>query len=182
MPRLSTSNRANGASPAHAWLEERVYAPKRERTTELVKQSVDALVVQGKRVSLASIAAISKAVDPEGQGVSESAILGNTQARAYYKQHRSWKGTPRKRAATIASSFHPEHIKPNRDLVHTSQRYMQMSKAELVDRLLAVEQAYAERQERWLLEQDELLEWRLRAEQAEARLQREQAAKTKTHQ
>lgn len=179
MPRLSTSNRANGASPAHAWLAERVYAPKRERTTELVKQSVDALVVQGERVSLASIAATSKAVDPEGQGVSESAILGNAQARAYYKQHRSWKGTPRKRAAATAPSFHPEHIKPDRDRAHARQRYMQMSKTALVDRLLAVEQEYAERQERWLVQQDELLQWRLRAEQAEARLQREKAAKTR---
>jgi hypothetical protein len=99
--------------------------------------------------------------------------LGNIQAQAYYKQHRSWKGTPRKRASAIAPSFHLEHIKPDRDLAHAGQRYMQMSKAALVDRLLAVEQAYAERQERWLVQQDELLRWRLRAEQAEARLQRE---------
>ena len=179
MPRSSTSSRANGASPAHGWLAERVYVPKRERTIELVKRSVDALVGQRERVSLASIAATSKTIDPERQGVSESAILGNAQARAYYEQHRSWKGTPRKRAAARAPSSHPGHIKPNRDLEHIRQRYMRMSKAALVDRLLTVEQAYAERQERWLVQQDELLQWRLRAEQAEARLQREKTAKAK---
>lgn len=179
MQRPSKLSHGNDASPAHSWLVERVYEPKRERTIDLVKRSIDVLLEQKERISLASITVTSKKVDPERQGVSESAILGNAQARAYYKQHRSWKGPPRKRAAATAPSFHPEHIKPDRDLAHAGQHYMQMSKAALVDRLLAVEQAYTEWQERWLVQQDELLQWRLRAEQAEARLQREKATKTR---
>jgi hypothetical protein len=45
-----------------------------------------------------------------------------------------------------------------------------MSKETLVERLLAVERTYAEERERWLLQQDEVLTWQLRAEAAETRL------------
>ncbi len=47
-----------------------------------------------------------------------------------------------------------------------------MSKEALVERLLAVERTFAEERERWLMQQDEVLTWRLRAEAAEARLRK----------
>jgi len=169
LPRLKL-NHANGASSVHSWLVEQVYGPKRERTIELVKRSVDMLLEQKERVSLASIVAISQKIDSEGQGISESAILGNEQARAYYEQHRSWKGTQRKRSVAPAHPSHPGQVKLDRDLTQVRQRYLRMGKAALVDRLLAVEQTYAEQQERWLVQQDEFLQWRLRAETAEAQL------------
>ena len=93
MPRSSRSSQGNDASPAHSWLVEQVYEPKRERTFELVKRSVDVLLEQKERISLASIAATSKQLDPAGQGVSESAILGNELARAYYESG-EWRATP----------------------------------------------------------------------------------------
>lgn len=170
MPRSSKLSQGNDASPAHSWLVERVYEPKRERTIELVKRSVDVLLEQKERVSLASIVATSKQVDPKRQGVSESAILGNEQARAYYEQHRSWKETQRKRSVTVALSSRPGQVKLDRNLTQVRQRYLRMGKVALVDRLLAVEQMHAEQQERWLVQQDEILQWRLRAETAEARL------------
>jgi len=179
MPRPSKLSRENDANPAHSWLVERVYEPKRERTIELVKRSIDVLLEQKERISLASIAAASKEVDPERQGVSESAILNNEQARVYYEQHRSWKGTRRKRSVVAGQPSHPGQLKPDRDLTQVRQRYLRMGKAALVDRLLAVEQTSAEQQERWLVQQDELLQWRLRAEQSEVQLQREKAAKAK---
>jgi hypothetical protein len=40
-----------------------------------------------------------------------------------------------------------------------------------LERLLAVEQEYAEQRDRWLDQQGEVLLWRLRAEQAEIALQ-----------
>jgi hypothetical protein len=64
----------------HPWLEEKVYAKLRRRTVDLVKQSVDALCKDKQRVSLATVAARSKEVDPEHRGVSESAILDNQEA------------------------------------------------------------------------------------------------------
>ncbi len=179
MSRPSKLSHGNDASPAHSWLVERVYEPKRERTIELVKRSVDVLLEQKEHISLASIAITSKKVDPERQGISESAILGNEQARAYYEQHRSWKGTRRKRLVVTTQPIHPGQVKPDRDLAQVRRRYLRMGKAALVDRLLAVEQTYAEQQEHWLVQQDELLQWRLRAEQSEAQLQGEKAAKAK---
>lgn len=154
-----------------AWLAEKVYAPKRARTIALVTQSIDALRESHQRVSLAAIAATSKRLDPEGRGVSESAILDNDEARTYYEQHRSWRGKRRSVArATPSSPSRAEHLKRDRDIVSTRRRYLRMSKIVLVERLLTVEQAYAEQRDRWLQEQDAVLTWRLRAEAAEASL------------
>ena len=171
----SKLSHVNDANSAHSWLEERVYAPKRERTLELVQQSVDVLLKQKERVSLASIVLASKEVDPEGRGISESAILGNDQARVYYEQHRTWRGSRKKSISTTKIPFPsvPEPIKLDRDGQRIRQRYLRMGKEALVERLLAVEQTYAEQRERWLKNQDEGLTWRLRAEAAEARLAQE---------
>jgi hypothetical protein len=83
---------------ARPWLKEKVYGPKRQRTIELVRRSVDSLANDRKRISLSALAARSKEIDPGGRGVSETAILNNEEARAYYEQPRSWKagnGKPR---------------------------------------------------------------------------------------
>ncbi len=65
------------------WLKEKVYGPKRRRTVELVKRSVDSLVDDRKRISLSALSARSKEIDPDGRGVSETAILNNEEARAH---------------------------------------------------------------------------------------------------
>lgn len=167
----------NQQPESRSWLRERVYEPRRARTAALVRQSVDHLAGQGKRVSLTSIVAQSKILDPEGRGVSQSAILANAEARTYYKAHRSWKNTSRQRssqqAKPIPSAIRP--LKPDRDTKRTQQRYMQMNKKELVERLIRVEQQYAEEREQWLQVNDELLMWRLRAEQAEQRCEKHQS-------
>ncbi len=156
----------------HPWLEEKVYARLRQRTFDLVKRSVDALLKDKQRVSLATIVARSKELDTEGKGISESAILDNPEARAYYERHRTWQGN-RKRYAkplTVASPAKVGPVKPDRNEQRTRQRYLRMSKEALVERLLAVERTSAEARERWLAQQDDVLTWRLRAEAAETRL------------
>jgi hypothetical protein len=87
----------------HPWLEEKVYAKLRQRTVDLVRQSVDALLKDKQRVSLSTVAAKSKELDTEGngKGISESAILDNQEAKTYYERHRSWRGTPRKRTKPL---------------------------------------------------------------------------------
>ena len=159
-------------SDAPLWLQEQVYMPKRQRTIDLVHQSVDALRKDKQRVSLATVATKSKELDSEYRGISESAILDNQEARAYYEQHRSWQGSPKKRAKplAVASPASPGSVKPSRDEQRVRQRYLRMSKEVLVDRLIAVERLHAQERERWLTQQDEVLTWRLRAEIAEARL------------
>ena len=108
VPHRSHSTREPPENEPHPWLEEKVYAKPRQRTVDLVKQSIDALRKDKQRVSLATVAARSKELDPEHRGVSESAILDNQEARVYYEEHRNWRGSPRKRAkplvvATLAS-------------------------------------------------------------------------------
>ena len=74
---------------APTWLDEAVYAPKRQRTFELVKQAVDTLVERRKldgitRISLNTIVATTKQQDPAGRGIAHTAILENEEAYAYY--------------------------------------------------------------------------------------------------
>jgi hypothetical protein len=164
------------------WLKEKVYAPKRQRTVELVKSAVDCLLKDKRRVSLASVAARSKELDPEGRGISESAILNNEEARQYYEQHRAWKGKSRKRPTRSKDALEIiSPIKLDRDLSRARYRYLKMSKAELAARLLAVEQKYAEQEEQWLQVNEDLMTWRLRAERAEARIRAEVGRRKENH-
>jgi len=116
-------------------------------------------------VSLASIATMSKALDPQGRGISTSAILGNAQARAYYERHRRWTPVRRRGPSTPSALVNlvRQRISLSRDLTRARQRYRRLGKSVLVERLLALEHAYAKQEERWLCVNDELLTWKLRA-------------------
>jgi hypothetical protein len=166
------SQDSNDHHEAHPWLEEKVYAKLRQRTIDLVKQSVDALLKDKQRVSLSTVAAKSKELDPEHRGVSESAVLDNQEARVYYEQHRSWQGNRKRRAKPLAVTLpaQPSPVKPDRNEQRARQRYLRMSKEALVERLLAGERLHAQERERWLSQQDEALTWQLRAQAAETRL------------
>src|SRR5256714_3474165 len=135
----SNSTPESSKSEPHPWLEEKVYARLRQRTVDLVKQSVDALSLDKRRISLATVAAKSKELDPDHRGISESAILDNQEARAYYEQHRSWRGPSRKRAKplVVALPVSSGVVKPGRDEQRVRQRYLRMSKEALVERLIA---------------------------------------------
>ena len=174
MPHRSHSTQENPENEPHPWLEEKVYTRLRQRTVDLVKRSVDALRKNKQRVSLSTIVAKSKELDAQGngKGISESAILDNEEARAYYEQYRSWQGNRKRRAkpAAVTSPRSVGPVKPDRDEQRARQRYLRMSKQSLVERLLSVERTSAEERERWLSSQDDMLTWRLRAEAAEARL------------
>jgi hypothetical protein len=134
---------------------------------------VDALLKDKQRISLATVAAKSKEVDPQHRGISESAILDNQEARAYYEQYRTWQSRRHKRGKVVAGSSPPQPgpIKADRDEQRVRLRYRRMSKEALVERLLAVERTYAQERARWLSQQDDVLTWRLRAEAAETQLQ-----------
>ena len=102
------------------WLREKVYHSKRQRTVELVKRAVDSLQKDKRRVSLASLTARSKELDPEGRGISESAILNNEEARKYYEQHRAWRSKSWKRPTRLKDA--PEFF-----FRHTpAQRWMKL--------------------------------------------------------
>jgi hypothetical protein len=171
---VKSTSRSSLPANDRSWLKE-VYDLKRSRTVELVKSSVDSLMQDRKRVSLATLSARSKELDPGGRGISESAILKNQEARIYYEQHRSWRkarsGNRQGIRKSTAFGF-PARIKSDRDSAHVRYRYLKLHKTDLVERLLAVEQAYASLQERWFELNEEVLSWRLRAERSEPQVQR----------
>jgi hypothetical protein len=165
---------------APVWLVEQVYGPRRERTVGLVRAALEALRRRGERISLATLAAATRAVDPDGCGVSESGILTNPEAYQAYVAVRSWQGhRPRRspKRAAYAPTVPPHPVNPGRDQMRVRQRYLRLSKATLAERLLRLEQAYAEVHARWLTQADTLLTWQLRAHEAERRL----AEETKPH-
>jgi len=173
------STRKDAKRDAPVWLEATVYEPKRQRTYELVKQAIDALVEQRKqdgmtRVSLATIIAKTKQQDSTGQGIAHTTILENAEAYAYYKRYRTAKKTTKQLTQKKAHSRTGLVIKPDRDLTRVRQRYLKLSREDLVEQLLSVEQQYAELYERHLTLNDKLLEYQLRAEQAEAQLEMRQ--------
>lgn len=175
--------RKSSIRQAPTWLNEAVYEPKRQRTFEVVKRAVDALREQRKldgitRISLTTIVAMAKRQDPEGRGIAHTAILENEEAYAYYKRYRT-ASKPAKRQGAPSKSAVRSAIKPDRDQARVRQRYMKLSREELVNQLLLVEQQYAELHERYLAMNDKLLEWQLRAEQAESRLSTKPKTTTK---
>jgi hypothetical protein len=136
------------ASEAHPWLQKH-YQEKRERTIRLVKSAVDQLVKEKQTVTIEAICRKSTELDPEGRGVKKSALLENQQAHMYYREHSaSYRiAQTRKRASKsmkAAAQAHPLRIDPHRDIDRARYRYLQMTKPEIVERLLIVEQAYAE--------------------------------------
>ena len=65
---MKSASKSSRQSEDRPWLKEKVYDPKRRRTVELVKSSVDSLMKDRKRVSLAALSARSKEIDPDGRG------------------------------------------------------------------------------------------------------------------
>jgi hypothetical protein len=133
-----------------------VYERKRQRTTRLTKDAIEFLERSGKPISLASITAISRQIDPNGRGISENGIRTNPDAYKNYRDHVTWKGPNRKRAKSPRKLAPQE---PSRDLLRARQRYMRLPKQELAERLILLEEASMEWEERWLRQSDELLTW-----------------------
>jgi hypothetical protein len=165
------------------WLDEAVYEPKRQHTFDVVKQAIDLLIEQRKldgttRISLSTITATTRQLDPAGKGVAHTTILEHEEAYAYYKRYRT-AATPKKRQEVQSTTNDRPVIKADRDQAPVRQRYKQLSREELVDHLVSVEQQYAELHERYLATNDKLLEWQLRAEAAEVQLHRQDGQQRK---
>jgi hypothetical protein len=135
---------------------------------ELVQRSVSLLLAEHQPVSLAAVAGRSRStdVDPSGKGVSESAILNNPDARAYYEAHRLWKAVKqpaaRPRTAVLdASSASSPHVKLGRDANRTRQRYQRWDRRALAERLVLVEQAYADLEQYLSQTTSQLFTWML---------------------
>lgn len=159
----SNQDQATPREP-HPWLQKH-YQEKRERTVRLVKTTVDQLVKEKQTVTIEAICRKSLELDPAGRGIKKSAILENPEAHAYYRTHsmsyqlakrRNRKVTRRRESAAPTAQL--LRIDPQRDVDRARYRYLHMPKAELVERLLTVEQAYAEEHDRLAHLQFQLLD------------------------
>jgi hypothetical protein len=116
-----------------------------------VKATVDQLVHEECPVTIEAICLRSVEFDAQKKGVKKAGILGNEMAYAYYRQHsvsyqRAHKRKhPVVRKGSVVISSRP--IDPERDIARVRSRYLRQNKGDLVERLLAVEQAYAECQQ-----------------------------------
>jgi len=129
----------------------------------LVKAAVDQLVKEQQTVTIEAICRTSVEVDPERRGVKKSAVLENAEAHDYYRKHSTSYQTMKQRKRSqrgnpSTSAPQPLRIDPNRDVDRARYRYLQLTKAEIVERLLAVEQAFAEVRQQLAQLQFELLE------------------------
>jgi len=142
---------------------------------------VDRLLSEKQTVTIEAICRKSAELDTEGRGVKKSSILENPVAHAYYREHstsyrisQGRKGrTGRKKQRVEGSiSSKPLRIDPERDVERARYRYMQQTKQEIVERLLLVEQYYAENQEQLARLQFELAEIQLSKREATRRSER----------
>ncbi|GLV53155.1 hypothetical protein KDH_00210 [Dictyobacter sp. S3.2.2.5] len=132
------------------WLKT-YHEARKQQTIDIVRATVDHLVREERTVTIEAICHLSVEVDPQGKGVRKAGILGNEAAYAYYREHSS----SYRRAHQRNHRFEKEKqrtvssvsIDPNRDISRVRSRYLSRTKADLVERLLTVEQAYAECQQ-----------------------------------
>src|SRR5690349_13821105 len=118
---------------ARPWLEQH-YQAMRERTVSLVKAAVDQLVKEKRSVTIEAICQRSQQLDPQGKGVKKAGILGNEEAYAYYRQHRSSRAMRSKQASRKTGNTHRLPTDPQRDQGSVRRRYLRERKPDLVER------------------------------------------------
>jgi hypothetical protein len=132
------------------WLKT-YHEARKQQTVEIVKATVDQLVRDERSVTIEAICRLSVEVDPLGKGVGKAGILGNEAAYAYYREHSFSYQTVHRRKQRFAKgkqgTASSVSIDPNRDSSRVRSRYLSRTKVDLVERLLLVEQAYAECQQ-----------------------------------
>ncbi|HEX6555854.1 MAG TPA: hypothetical protein VF026_24050, partial [Ktedonobacteraceae bacterium] len=103
------------------------------------------------KVALPAICLLSPDLDPLHKGVKKSSVLDNPAAHEYYREHsrsyQTMRGRKRLSSRKRQEPAQPPHIDPDRDEQRVRYRYLQYTKAELVERLLHVERAYAQSQQ-----------------------------------
>lgn len=151
------------------WLQTH-YEARRQRTVKLVKAAVDRLKREKQAVTIEAICRLSQDIDPQGKGIKKAGVLGNAEAYAYYQKHStSYRVAQRRKHPSlrrVTTNTKPLRIDPDRDVNRVRRRYLQQYKTELVERLLTVEQAYAQTQQQLTILQFELIEIQQKLEEA----------------
>jgi len=145
-------------SDKRQWLD-KVHQQRKDRSLSIGIQTIDFLVEQGIPVTYHNIRENSKAVDEKGKGIHQNTIKRNEELHSYYQKHsKTYKVSNTRKKPVKPSRFDEvslRRISSERDVNIAKKRYMQLSKEELVNRLIAVEKYAAENQERWVTNQFE---------------------------
>jgi hypothetical protein len=134
------------------------YEKRRVNSFELGKKAIDALLAEGKEVTLHNASEKTKELDEQGKGIHFNTIRNNEELYAYYKEKsKSYKKKQKELEKHLPyrenekHSFHEfEQLKPDRNLKNVYRQYMRLSKAELATRLIEIEQYIAEGNQEYL--------------------------------
>ncbi|PLR83014.1 hypothetical protein CVD25_10085 [Bacillus canaveralius] len=138
------------------WLKES-HRKRSNRSVEIGIQAIDLLIQNGEPVTYSNIAEISKKIDPKGKGIHPNTIRTNEQLYDYYKQHsltyKQKENSSNKKSTlnTNSDEFDFRRIKSNRNIDNTHNKYMKLSKKELVQRLILAEKFIVDNQKRWIV-------------------------------
>ncbi|WP_047155522.1 hypothetical protein [Aneurinibacillus tyrosinisolvens] len=133
----------------HPWLHA-IHEKRMERSFELGKTTIDALIKEGKPVTLKNIHEKSKELDSTGKGIHQNTIRSNPDLKEYYQKHsntykqKEKSNKSKRNQGGITSTFDYRRLKPDRDKCQLQSKYMKLSKVELVQRLIDAEQYIAE--------------------------------------
>ena len=125
------------------------YEKRRVNTFKLGKKAIDALLVEGKEVTLHNVSEKTKELDDNG--IHFNTIRNNEELYAYYKENSmSYKKKQKELEQHLPYRENEKHIfhgfeqlNPNRNLKNVYRQYMRLTKAELATRLIEAEQYIA---------------------------------------
>lgn len=134
------------------WLET-LYNDRRRRSLELGIKSITILKSEGKTISYRTVATKSKEIDPEGRGIHQNTIINNKELHDYFLQYstnKTYKGRRKSNKPLLEDLDTFKHIKLDRDLERVRQRYLQLTKPELVELIIRMEQYISHQNQIWL--------------------------------
>ncbi|WP_336745928.1 hypothetical protein [Bacillus cereus] len=128
------------------------YEKRRINSFELGKKAIDALLTEGKEVTLHNVSKKTKELDEQGKGIHFNTIRNHEKLYVYYKENsKSYKKKQKELGKHLPyrenenHTFHEfEQLKSDRNLKNVYKQYMRLTKAELATRLIEVEQYIAE--------------------------------------
>ncbi|KEZ49899.1 hypothetical protein [Metabacillus indicus] len=137
------------------WLKDS-HLRRSNRSIELGKQAINQLINKGEPITYTAIAEQSKEIDPEGKGIHPNTIRTNEQLYEYYKQHSKTHKQKRNRKNPVfnrsinSNDWGFSKIKTGRNPDNLKRKYMKLTKAELVQRLILTEEFIAENNTKWV--------------------------------
>ncbi|MDP5276200.1 hypothetical protein [Chengkuizengella axinellae] len=144
-----------------SWLKDN-HQKQKNRSIQLGKEAIDLLVNQGIPVTLETISDKSKEIDPSGRGIHKNTIRSNPELYDHYKQHsKTYKQKQKSHKSrfkqfTNVKRAEYQKLTLQRNLKNVENKYMSLTKKELVQRLIQAEQYIAEKNKIWITNQFEL--------------------------